>query len=87
MIDEKAFGVDHPEVATDLVHLAVSLKSQGDREGARSCFERALAIREKAFGPEHALTRDSAHFLAQALSALGHVNEAEAIRAKYDIPG
>jgi hypothetical protein len=48
------------------------LQAQGDLAGARSLFERALAIREKALGPEHPDTiraRDNLAKLRRAESA------------------
>jgi hypothetical protein len=51
-IHEKAFGLEHPQTATLLNTLARLLQAQGDLAGARPLQERALAIREKALGPE-----------------------------------
>ena len=42
-----------PHTATSLNNLALLLQDQGDFAGARPLYERALAIREKALGPEH----------------------------------
>ncbi|HUV37094.1 MAG TPA: FxSxx-COOH system tetratricopeptide repeat protein, partial [Patescibacteria group bacterium] len=42
-IDEKIYGPDHPEVATDVNNLGGVLQDQGDLAGAREHFERALA--------------------------------------------
>jgi hypothetical protein len=56
-IDEKSFGPDHPEVATDVNNLRSVLKDLGDLAGARAAFERALAIFERALGPDHPNTR------------------------------
>jgi tetratricopeptide (TPR) repeat protein len=38
---------------TSLADLGCLLEGQGDFAGARPCYERALAIREKTLGPEH----------------------------------
>jgi Tetratricopeptide repeat len=46
-------GPEHPNTAQSLNNLAVLLQAQGDLTGARPLFERALAIYEKALGPEH----------------------------------
>jgi len=53
IIDEKAFGPDHPEVARDVNNLGGVYHALGDLPAARTAFERALAIDEKAFGPDH----------------------------------
>jgi Flp pilus assembly protein TadD len=47
------------------------LKAQGDFAGARPLYERALAIREKALGPEHSDTAESLNALAVLLSNEG----------------
>ena len=47
------------------------LQSQGDYAAARPLFERALAIREKALGPEHPDTATSLATLAILLQAQG----------------
>jgi hypothetical protein len=49
-------GPKHPETATSLEFLARLLRDQGDLAGARSLLERALVIRERAFGSEHPQT-------------------------------
>jgi tetratricopeptide (TPR) repeat protein len=46
VIDEAAYGPDHPEVATDLNNLATILQDLGQPEAARPLQERALAIDE-----------------------------------------
>ena len=43
----------------------------------------ALAIHERAFGPTHQWTQDSAAALAAALDALGRGEEAAAARQRY----
>ena len=53
--------------------------------GARPLYERALAIFEKALGPDHAQTKDSARVTADALDALGRAEEAKVLREKYGI--
>jgi Tfp pilus assembly protein PilF len=47
------------------------LKAQGDFAGARPLYERALAIREKALGPEHPETAASLNNLAVLLGGQG----------------
>jgi hypothetical protein len=48
---------DHPDTATSLNNLASLLQAQGDFAATQLLFERALAIREKALGPDHLDTR------------------------------
>ena len=52
-IEEKSFGPDHPNVATDLNNLAVLLSATNRLAEAEPLYRRALAIDEKSFGPEH----------------------------------
>jgi tetratricopeptide (TPR) repeat protein len=69
VIREKALGPDHPETATSLDTLARLLKIKGDNAaggppwkrmmdyaGAEMMYRRALAIRERTFGPDHPKT-------------------------------
>ena len=56
-IDEKSFGPDHPNVATDVNNLGMVLQDLGDLVGARAAFERALTIWERVLGPDHPNTR------------------------------
>jgi hypothetical protein len=45
----------------------------------------AFAAHESALGPEHAWTKDSARVTADALVALGHADEATALRERYGL--
>jgi len=47
------------------------LKDLGDLKGAKSSFERSLAIDEKAFGPEHTSVATIANNLGSVLKDLG----------------
>ena len=47
--------------------------------------ETALAAADKALGPDHAWTKDSARVTADALDALGRTEEARALREKYGV--
>jgi tetratricopeptide (TPR) repeat protein len=55
-IDEKTYGPDHPEVATDVNNLGSVLKDLGDLQGAKEHFGRALAIFQKSLGEDHPST-------------------------------
>jgi Tetratricopeptide repeat len=54
-------------MAGSLNNLALVLQAQGALTGAQPLFERALAIREKALGPEHPDTVKVRNNLAKLL--------------------
>jgi tetratricopeptide repeat protein len=56
--------------------LAVLLHDHGDLAAARPLIERALAISEKALGPDHPHTNRTRCHLARLLIASGHASEA-----------
>ncbi len=73
--------------ATSLNNLAHLLKAQGDFAGARPLYERALAIFEKALGPEHPFMATSLNNLAALLQAQGDLAGAQAaLRARAGDP-
>ncbi|HKE15134.1 MAG TPA: serine/threonine-protein kinase [Kofleriaceae bacterium] len=51
-VREKRLGPDHPEVASTLNNLALTVRGE-DPERARRLLRRALTIREKSLGPDH----------------------------------
>ena len=55
-IDEKSFGPDHPEVATDLNNLALLLKATNRPAEAEPPMRRALEILENSLGADHPKT-------------------------------
>lgn len=65
-INEKAFGPEHPNVASALIALSIIYLQKGDYGQAETGCLRALAIREKALGSEHPL-------VASVLSNLANV--------------
>ncbi|MEA2678735.1 MAG: hypothetical protein QOK03_457 [Candidatus Binataceae bacterium] len=85
MIYEKVLGTEHPHTAVSLNSLARLLNYLDDFAGARPYSERALSINERIFGADHASTRQSARLTATQLAALGHADEAAALREKYGI--
>jgi len=88
-IQEKAFGPDHPDVAKSLCNLAdlyqrqgglVHVQEQAMINGfmqADAMHERALAIREKALGPDAPDVVQSLHNLAWYYYAQGKYTQAE----------
>src|SRR5262249_34637634 len=53
MILEKAFGPEHPSVATSLNNMAILYRAQGRDADAEALYKRSLSISEKTLGPEH----------------------------------
>ena len=56
-IDEKSFGKDHPDVATDLNNLAQLYKATNRYQQAEPMMRRALKIFENSLGPDHPSTQ------------------------------
>lgn len=52
-IREKELGPDHVDVAASLNNIAVLLKTSGQFEEAEEMYNRSIAIKEKALGPNH----------------------------------
>jgi tetratricopeptide (TPR) repeat protein/CHAT domain-containing protein len=76
-IDEKAFGPDRPEVATDLNNLAALNLAEGRSADAESLYKRSLEIREKALGPDHPYVAQSLNNLAELYDREDRDAEAE----------
>ena len=53
---EKAYGSDHPHVATIVNNLGGVLQDLGDLQGAKEHYERALTIFRKSLGEDHPST-------------------------------
>jgi tetratricopeptide (TPR) repeat protein len=70
-IDEKVYGPDHPEVATDVNNLGGVLRALGDLAGAKKSYERALQIDEKVYGPDHPEVATDVNNLGGVLEDLG----------------
>src|SRR5256885_13651649 len=52
VIEEKAYGPEHPNVANWLTSLALLYRKQGKYEEAEQLYQRAISMQEKAFGSE-----------------------------------
>ena len=51
-IDEKTYGPEHPNVASDANNVGSILKDKGDLDGALTYTQRALKIGERVYGPD-----------------------------------
>lgn len=65
LLDEKAFGLEHPGVGASLNLLGTLLQKEGRYAEAEPAYQRALKIREKTLGPEHMDTAASLNNLAE----------------------
>ena len=76
-------------MATSLNNLGAVLRAQGDLEGARGYYERALAIREKALGADHPDVATSLNNLGALAYAQGDLEGARGYleRAQGDLEG
>jgi CHAT domain-containing protein/tetratricopeptide (TPR) repeat protein len=74
-LDRRVRGDDHPDTATSLNNLGYMLSAAGATAEARSCYERALAVRRRALG-DHPDTANSLNCLGNLLQEMGHLNEA-----------
>ena len=75
--EAEKFGEQDPRFATSLNNLAELYLAQGKSEQAEPLYRRALAIREKALGPEHSDVAQSLYILALFYHTQGHYAEAE----------
>jgi tetratricopeptide (TPR) repeat protein len=76
-IDEKSFGPDHREVATDLNNLAQLLRATNRLSEAEPLMRRALAIGEKSSGSDHSGVATYLSNLAVLLQDTNRCAEAE----------
>ena len=70
-IEERAYGRDHPEVATTLNNLGNAYGKFGDDAKKRDMLERALAINERAYGRDHPEVAITLMNLGNAYGELG----------------
>ncbi|HVP55019.1 MAG TPA: tetratricopeptide repeat protein, partial [Candidatus Eisenbacteria bacterium] len=76
-IDEKSYGPDHPNVATDLNNLAQLLQDTNRLADAEPLMRRALVIDEKSYGPNHPDVAIRLNNLASLMYALNRLADAE----------
>jgi tetratricopeptide (TPR) repeat protein len=84
-IYERTLGADHPITGRYRTHYARMLLKSNRIAEALQFGRAALATQERVAGPDHPWTKDSARFTADALDALGRVEDAKALREKYRI--
>ena len=71
-------------MATSLNNLALLYYTQGQYAQAESLFERSLAIREKALGPNHPAVATCLENLAELYKATNRPTEAEALKKRAE---
>jgi tetratricopeptide (TPR) repeat protein len=76
-IDEKSYGPEHPEVATDINNLAVLLQDTNRLAEAEPLVRRVILIFEKSLGADHPNVAICLNNLARSLLAMNRVAEAE----------
>jgi len=76
-LDEKRFGLNHPNVATCLNNLAALLHDTNRLKEAEILYRRALAIDEQSFGSNDPKIATCLNNLALLLKASGRLREAE----------
>jgi hypothetical protein len=84
-VSDKAFGAEHPNTRRHQSHYARLLLMTDRTAEALQLARAALAVHERVNAPKHPWTKDSAGVTADAFAALGHAEEAKALRKKYGI--
>jgi tetratricopeptide (TPR) repeat protein len=80
-INEKAYGLDHADVASNLNELGLLLESTNRLDEAERLLRRALAINEKAYGPDH-VDAASLNNLGLVLQRTNRLGEAEQLQRR-----
>jgi tetratricopeptide (TPR) repeat protein len=84
-IHEKALGPEHPNTNRSRSNLSHLFLMSGQPTEALSLGETALTAHDKVLGRHHIWTKDSARVTADALDALGRLEEAKALRERYTL--
>jgi tetratricopeptide (TPR) repeat protein len=66
-IYRRAFGNDHPMVATVFNNLGTTLREEGEYAEAEDAYRESLCIREALLGPDDPITATSMNNLAELL--------------------
>jgi tetratricopeptide (TPR) repeat protein len=83
---ERALAIDeHPNTNLVRNNLSRLLLLIGHSTQALTLGETALTAHDKAIGPNHPWTKDSARVTADALDALGRTEQAKALRERYSL--
>ncbi len=85
--EAEEFGVEDPRFATSLNNLAVLYKAQGRYAEAEPLYQRALAIYEKALGPDHPTTATQLNNLVVLYDTQGKYAEVERRGRGGNAPG
>ena len=81
-ISEKAFGLEHPDVAIPLTNLAGLFQDQESYEEARFLYERALEIYRKTLGIEHPNAANVFSGIGSLLHAQGSYAESRSMHER-----
>jgi tetratricopeptide (TPR) repeat protein len=84
---EKALGPEHPSTNHARSNLSRLFFLTGSPTEALTFGQAALTAHDKALGSDHRSTKDSARITADALDALGRIEEAKALRERYGVTG
>jgi tetratricopeptide (TPR) repeat protein len=76
---EKAYGAEHPNLATSYGNLAMVERALGNPAEARALLHHAIAIDTKVFGADHPNLADHYRALAWVEMNLGNLAEAQAV--------
>lgn len=75
-------GPEHPDVAVALRDLAIEYAYHEDYRAAQPLYPRALAIQERAFGPESGAVATTLEWYARLLRAMHRDEEATAVETR-----
>jgi tetratricopeptide (TPR) repeat protein len=84
-ITEKSLGPEHPDTNHVRCNLSRLLLLISQPTEALALGETALSGHDKALGGDHPWTKDSARVTADALEALGSIEEAKVLRERYGL--
>lgn len=78
---ERSLGPQHSEMGDVVYDFAAFQHSQGNREEAKSWYQRALTIYEQALGQYHPSTMEARKSYATLLREMGRQDEAALLEA------
>jgi len=77
-LNQSYYGAQNPKVAANLTTLGRALTYEKNYDLATNVLEQALAILERAYGPNHSEVAETLNELGNIDSMRNHLNEAEA---------